>query len=105
MAIVVFTYLILNIALIGSIGSAALATTPALVAAAAAIHFPHAGTISAFIGISAMFSATNAYIPATSRVLRSIAAWSSIPGIGDLNRRGTPAYALISGCVVSAGLL
>jgi len=105
MAIVVSIYLVLNIALMGSVGSAVLAASPAPVAAAAGVVFPYSGTIVAFIGIIAMLSAMNAYILAASRVLHSIASRFSLPGIQDLNRRGTPAYAIIAGCVASAGLL
>jgi amino acid transporter len=105
MAIVVSLYLVLNIALIGSIGSAALAASPAPVATAAGIIFPASGTIIAFIGIVAMLSAMNAYILAASRVLHSIATRYSVIGIKELTPNGTPAYAIIAGCTVSAGLL
>jgi amino acid transporter len=105
MAIVVTVYLLLNIALIGSIGSAALAASPAPVATAAGILFPYSGTIVAFIGIVAMLSAMNAYILATSRVIHSIATRFSVPVIRDLGRTGTPVTALIAGCGISAALL
>jgi amino acid transporter len=105
MAIVVSIYLVLNVALIGSIGSAALAASPAPVAAAAAILFPYSGTIVAFIGIVAMLSAMNAYILATSRVLHSIATRFALPGIRELNNNGVPAIAIVTGCLASAGLL
>lgn len=105
MAIVVSIYLVLNIALIGSAGSAALAASPAPVAAAAGILFPYSGTLVAFIGIIAMLSAMNAYILAASRVLHSIAVRFSVPQMQDLNRRGTPGYAILAGCAASAGLL
>jgi amino acid transporter len=52
-----------------------------------------------------MLSAINAYIVGTSRILQSMSAEFSVPLIRDLNRRGTPAYALIAGCAVSGGLL
>jgi amino acid transporter len=105
MTIVVSVYLLLNIALIGSIGSAALAGSPAPVAAAAGVLFPYSGTIVAFIGIVAMLSAMNAYILATSRVLHNIAARFAVPRVRDLNRNGTPAVAIVVGCLASAGLL
>jgi amino acid transporter len=105
MGIVVSLYLFLNINLIGSIGSETLAASPAPVAAAASILFPSSGTIVAFIGIVAMLSAMNAYILATSRVFHNISVRFSLPGIRELNQRGTPAYAIIFGCAISAGLL
>ncbi len=105
MVTVVAIYLLLNIALIGSIGSAALAASPAPVAAAAAILFPYSGTIVAFIGIVAMLSAINAYILATSRIIHRIATRFSIAGIRDLSRTGTPASAIVAGCGISAALL
>jgi amino acid transporter len=105
MAIVVSIYLTLNIALIGSIGSEALAASPAPVAAAAGIIFPYSGVIVAFIGIVAMLSAMNAYILATSRVLHSISVRFSVTWLKDLNRTGTPSFAIIAGCLASAGLL
>jgi len=52
-----------------------------------------------------MLSAINAYIIGTSRVIQSISAGFSIPVMRDLNTRGTPAYALVSGCAVSGALL
>ena len=52
-----------------------------------------------------MLSALNAYIIGTSRILQSMAAQFSIPKIQDLNKRGTPAFALIAACGISAGLL
>jgi amino acid transporter len=105
MAIVVSLYLMLNIALIGSVGSAALAASPAPIAAASGMIFAHSGTVVACIGIVAMLSALNAYIVATSRVLQSAAVQVSLPKIQDLTRQGTPAYALVLGSGMSAGLL
>jgi amino acid transporter len=105
MAIVVSLYLVLNVALIGSVGSAALAASPAPIAAASGMIFAHSGTVVACIGIVAMLSALNAYIVATSRVLQSAAVQVSLPKIQDLTRQGTPAYALVLGSGMSAGLL
>jgi amino acid transporter len=105
MGIVVSAYLLLNISLIGSVGSNALAASPAPVASAAGILFAQSDSIVAVIGIIAMLSAINAYIIGTSRILQSMAARFSIPKIQDLNTRGTPAYALIAGCAVSGALL
>ena len=66
-------YILLNIALIGSTGSAILAASPAPIATATAFVFPYAGYIVAAIGIFAMLSAMNAYIIASSRMVHNIA--------------------------------
>jgi amino acid transporter len=105
MGIVVFIYLVLNIALIGSVGASSLAASPAPVATAAGIVFAQSGIIVAFIGIVAMLSALNAYIVGTSRVLHSLFVRLSVPKVSDLSRRGTPMYALAAGCTASAALL
>jgi amino acid transporter len=105
MGIVVSVYILLNISLIGSVGTEALSTSPAPIATAAGILFSHSGPFVACIGIIAMLSAINAYIVGTSRILQSMSAGFSVPLIRDLNNRGTPAYALVAGCLVSGGLL
>jgi amino acid transporter len=105
MGIVVSLYLLLNVALIGSVGAQALAASPAPLATAAAIVFDRSGTFIAIIGIVAMLSAINAYIIGTSRILQSLSAQFSVPKIRDLNLHGTPVYALVIGSAISAGLL
>jgi len=105
MGIVVSLYLLLNVALIGSVGAEALAASPAPLATAAGILFDRSGSFIAIIGIVAMLSAINAYIIGTSRILQSMSARFSIPKIQDLTPKGTPAAALIAGCTVSAVLL
>jgi amino acid transporter len=105
MVIVVTVYILLNISLIGSVGTEALSASPAPIATAAGILFSHSGPFVACIGIVAMLSAINAYIVGTSRILQSMSAGFSVPLIRDLNKGGTPAYALIGGCAVSGGLL
>jgi amino acid transporter len=105
MGVVVSVYLLLNISLIGSVGSETLAASPAPIATAAAMLFDSSGFIVAIIGIVAMLSAINAYIIGTSRILQSMAVQFSIPKLQDLTPRGTPAFALITGCVISAILL
>jgi amino acid transporter len=105
LVIVVSLYLLLNVALIGSVGSAALAASPAPIATASGMIFTHSSTVVAIIGIVAMLSALNAYIIATSRVLQSAAVSVSLPLIQDLTHQGTPAYALVLGSGISAGLL
>jgi amino acid transporter len=105
MTIVVLLYLVLNMALIGSVGAAVLGASPAPIATAAGVIFLHAGPAVAFIGIIAMLSAMNAYIIATSRVLHTLAERFLIPKIRDLGRQGTPVYALVAGCAYSGLLL
>ena len=105
MVIVVTVYILLNISLIGSVGTEALSASPAPIATAAGILFSHSGPFVACIGIVAMLSAINAYIVGTSRILQSMSAGFSVPLIRDLNNQGAPAYALIGGCAVSGGLL
>lgn len=105
MGIVVTIYLILNIALIGSVGAESLAASPAPIATAAGTLFAQSGTLVAFIGIVAMLSALNAYIIGTSRVLHSLSGRLHLPKLRDLSRRGIPAYALAAGCGASAVLL
>jgi amino acid transporter len=105
MGIVVSVYLLLNISLIGSVGTETLAASPAPIATAAAMLFDSSGFIVAMIGIVAMLSAINAYIIGTSRILQSMAVQFSIPKLQDLTFRGTPAFALITGSVISTVLL
>jgi len=105
MLIVVSLYLVLNIALIGSIGASALAASPAPIATASGIIFTHSGPFVAFIGIIAMLSAMNAYIVGTSRIIHSLSARFSLPGLQNLTRQGTPAVALVISCVASGLLL
>jgi amino acid transporter len=59
----------------------------------------------ALIGIITMFSALNAYIVGTSRVLQNMAGKFHLPGLAELTSRGTPRTALVVSCLVSAGLL
>lgn len=105
MGIVVAVYLLLNISLIGSVGSEALAASPAPIATAAGLFFTRSAPLVAIIGIIAMLSAINAYIIGTSRILQSLSIQFSVPKLKDLSPHGTPAAALITGCVISAALL
>jgi len=105
MVIVTSVYLLLNITLIGSAGSRFLAASPAPVAQAAALISPLAGPVVAGIGIIAMLSALNAYIIATSRVLRNISVPYSLPFLSGLGNRGTPTGALLLSCAACTGLL
>jgi amino acid transporter len=105
MMIVVLLYLVLNIALIGSVGTTVLGDSPAPIATAAGTVFANSGIIVAFIGIIAMLSAMNAYIIATSRILHTLSERFSVPKIRDLSRQGTPVNALVTGCAASGLLL
>ncbi len=105
MLIVILLYLVLNVALIGSIGSAALGESPAPIAAASGMLFSRSGELVAIIGIIAMLSAMNAYILATSRILQALAERFRLPKIRDIGQRGTPGYALTAGCAASGSLL
>jgi amino acid transporter len=105
MAIVVALYIVLNISLMGSVGSGALAQSPAPIATASNLIFANSGNFVAIIGIVAMLSALNAYIIGTSRVLQNIAARCFVPLFRDLSPRGTPVVALVAGCTLSGCLL
>ena len=105
MMAVVGIYLLLNIALIGSVGSDVLAASPAPVATAAGLLIADAGPVVAFIGIVAMLSAMNAYIVGTSRILQNIARVNALPFLKKISSRGTPVPALIAGCIISGFLL
>lgn len=105
MVIVTSVYLLLNVALIGSVGAGVLAASSAPVATAAGILFSSSGPLVALIGIVAMLSALNAYIIATSRVLRNVSARYSVPLVAGLGNRGTPVAAIVASCAACAGLL
>jgi amino acid transporter len=105
MVIVVSVYIVLNISLIGSVGSGALARSPAPIATASGLIFAHSGPLIACVGIVAMLSALNAYIIGTSRVLQNVAVKCSFPVFRNLSLRGTPVMALIAGCAISGTLL
>jgi amino acid transporter len=105
MACVCSIYLVLNLALIGSVGSEALAASPAPIATAAGILFTGAGPLVALIGIVTMFSALNAYIIGTSRVLQNLGGRFSLTRLAELTNRGTPKTALVVSCILSGGLL
>jgi amino acid transporter len=100
--IVVFIYIFLNISLIGSVGSAVLANSPAPIATASGLILKQSQSIVALIGIVAMLSAINAYMLAGSRVLQNITALSYdnhhlhfINQLKVLSSKGTPAAAIM----------
>lgn len=105
MLIVSGIYLLLNIALIGSVGSEVLAASPAPIAAAAGFVFSRSGSIVAVIGIIAMLSALNAYLVGGSRVLHSTAVKRNLSWLKGLNPRGTPTIPLLLIALLSSGTL
>jgi amino acid transporter len=105
MLLVCTIYLVLNLSLIGSVGAADLAASPAPVATAAGIIFSGAAPLVALIGIITMFSALNAYIVGTSRVLRNMAGRFHMTRLAELTSRGTPKTALVVSCILSGSLL
>ncbi len=105
MAIVIGVYAMLNIALIGSVGSAALAGSPAPVATASGLVFGDSQKPIAIIGIIAMLSALNAYMLGTSRVIQNLSSELNAPLFSELSNRGTPAAATILTAVLSSMLL
>ena len=100
MAVVILIYLGLNLALIGSVGSGPLASSPAPVAEAASLVVPLSGPIVALVGIIAMLSAMNAYIIGTSRVVQNLAEGHGVASLSGLGGRGTPVPALLLACLV-----
>ncbi|MEN6517410.1 MAG: amino acid permease [Methanospirillum sp.] len=88
-------YLVLNLALVGSIGADTLAASPAPVALAADHIMAGGSTVVGVIGIVAMLSALNAYLLAGSRVLRALATRRSSVRVATLSARGAPAAALL----------
>ena len=103
MAIVVSVYLLLNIALMGSVGVTVLAASPAPVASAAALILADAGPVVACIGIVAMLSAINAYIVGTSRILQNLSARFGIPRLRDLGGRAHRSLHWSPGAVLPLG--
>ena len=105
MAIVIGVYAMLNIALIGSVGSAVLAASPAPVATASGLVFGESEKLVAIIGIIAMLSALNAYILGTSRVIQNLSGELNVPLLSELSTRGTPESATILTAILSSLLL
>lgn len=98
-------YLLLNLALIGSVGSEALGASPAPIATATALLFPTSGYLVAIIGIFAMLSAMNAYIIASSRVVHNLASEYHLGRLSRLNMKGTPGLPLVICCILTIGML
>jgi amino acid transporter len=105
MVTVAAIYLLLNLALIGSVGSEVLAASPAPIATAVSLVFSGSGYLVAVIGIFAMLSAMNAYIIASSRIVHNLATEHQVTGLSRLTRTGTPGIALVICCGLTAGML
>jgi len=105
MSIVVFVYLLLNVSLIGSVGSVILASSPAPIATASGLIFKQSEKIVAVIGIIAMLSALNAYIVGASRVAQNISSQFDIPVLKELSNTGTPAAAVLLSTFLGIALL
>jgi len=105
MVFVCAVYLALNIALIGAVGSADLAASPAPVAAAMGLVLPGSGPLVAAVGIVTMLSALNAYIVGASRVLQNGAELFGVASLARLSRRGVPDAALLVVCVGAGAML
>ncbi len=105
MGIVTAVYALLNISLIGSVGSAVLAGSPAPVATATGLVFGDSQKLVAIIGIIAMLSALNAYTLGTSRVIQNLSNELNVPLFRDISTRGTPAAATIITAILSSMLL
>jgi amino acid transporter len=105
MVVVCSIYVALNLALIGAVGSAELASSPAPVAYAAGRVFAGAAPAVAVVGIITMLSALNAYIVGASRVLQNLAATYRLRPLAALSERGTPVASLAAVCAVSATIL
>ena len=105
MLLTTFVYLLLNIALIGSIGSQLLASSSAPVALAASKVFQKSGIVMAIIAIIAMLSALNAYLLAASRVLQNLSFENRLSLLAGISTKGTPYIALIICTALGASLL
>jgi len=96
MVFVCAVYLALNVALIGAVGAADLAASPAPVAHAVGRVLAGAGPLVAVVAIVTMLSALNAYILGASRALRDGALLFGLAPLARLSRRGVPGVALIA---------
>ncbi|GFO96095.1 amino acid transporter [groundwater metagenome] len=105
MGIVIAVYALVNISLIGSVGSAVLARSPAPVFTASGLVFGESEKLVAIIGIIAMLSALNAYMLGTSRVIQNLSSHLNVPWFRDLSASGTPAAATILTAILSSTLL
>ena len=105
MLLVCGIYLALNVTLMGAVGAASLAASPAPVAEAMGRLFTGAGPVVAVIALVTMASALNAYVVGASRVLQSLAQAFGPGALATLSARGVPGSALISVCATASALL
>ncbi|HEX6294222.1 MAG TPA: APC family permease [Nitrososphaeraceae archaeon] len=103
--ITIFTYIFLNISLIGSVGSYVLAKSPAPLATAYGLILKESNIVIGLIGIITMLSAINAYIVGTTRVLQNISYQLGLPILKDLTSSGSPLAAIMTVAIITSILL
>jgi amino acid transporter len=103
--ITIFTYIFLNISLIGSVGSYVLANSPAPLATAYGLILKESNIVIGLIGIITMLSAINAYIVGTTRVLQNISYQLELPILKDLTSSGSPLAAIMTVAIITSILL
>jgi amino acid transporter len=103
--ITIFTYIFLNISLIGSVGSYVLANSPAPLATAYGLILKESDIVIGLIGIITMLSAINAYIVGTTRVLQNISYQLELPILKDLTSSGSPLAAIMTVAIITSILL
>jgi amino acid transporter len=103
--ITIFTYIFLNISLIGSVGSYVLANSPAPLATAYGLILKESDIVIGLIGIITMLSAINAYIVGTTRVLQNISYQLELPILKDLTSSGSPLAATMTVAIITSILL
>ncbi len=103
--ITIFTYIFLNISLIGSVGSYVLANSPAPLATAYGLILKESNIVIGLIGIITMLSAINAYTVGTTRVLQNISYQLELPILKDLTSSGSPLAATMTVAIITSILL
>ena len=102
--IVTAIYMALNFSLIGSVGSTALAATPAPISYAVDHFFKGWGPVVLAIAVISMLSALNAYLLGTSLVIESFAG-KYVPAFARESRWHVPVLAVLVCTTVTATLL
>ncbi len=102
--IVVAIYLSINVALIGSVGSAALASTLSPISYAVDNFFKGFGPVVLAIAIISMLSALNAYLFGTSLVIESFAG-KYVPAFARESKRRVPVLSILLCTTVTVALL
>ena len=100
---VTLIYLALNFSLIGSVGSAFVAATPAPISAVMEHFYGGSGAIVLVIAVVSMLSALNAYLLGTSLVVESFAG-KYIPAFAKESKWQVPVLAVLV-CTVATALL